>query len=189
MVRVLPAVPSPYESPGLGWRRSNRRHRGTPNSDSLMPSRHPRGHGGCASPSPQRAYPMTSITHPSLEDGGQIEVLSEKLATNTPIQQRTPALEFVDGGNNVIHISESNKICDFLKSAFPDHGSRLLPPDLVACSERRRNVVDLDELRLGQTVEPRGIPGTVHRVGGPFVIGTHGPNIQDVCLIPLLLNA
>ena len=31
--------------------------------------------------------------------------------------------------------------------------------------ELRRNVVDLDELRLGQTVEPRGVPGTVHRGG------------------------
>ena len=26
-------------------------------------------------------------------------------------------------------------------------------------------MVDLDELRLGQTVEPRGVPGTVHRGG------------------------
>ena len=26
-------------------------------------------------------------------------------------------------------------------------------------------------------------------VGGPFAIGTHGLNIEDVCLIPLLLNA
>ena len=26
-------------------------------------------------------------------------------------------------------------------------------------------------------------------VGGPFAIGTHGPNIADVCLIPLLHDA
>ena len=114
LARVLPAVPFPCESPGLGWRCSNRRRRGTPDSDSLMPPRHPRGHGGCASPCPRRAYPTMSITHPSLEDGGQIEVLSEKPTTNTPIEQRMPTLEFVDGGNDVVCISGSNTIFDFL---------------------------------------------------------------------------
>ena len=132
MARVLPAVPSPYESPGLQWGRSNRHRRGTPDSDSSMPPRHPCWNGGCASPYPRRAYPTTSITHPSLEDGGQIEVLLEKPTTNTPIQQRTPTLEFLDGGNDVVRISGSNTIFDFLESTFPDRGSQLLPPDPVA---------------------------------------------------------
>ena len=68
----------------------------------------------------------------SLEDGGQIEVLSEKLSTNTPIQQRTPTLEFVDGSNDVFCISGSNTIFNFLESEFPDRGGLLLPPDPVA---------------------------------------------------------
>ena len=68
----------------------------------------------------------------SLEDGGQIEVLSKKLLTNTPIQQRTPALEFVDGGNDVFRIPGSNTIFNFLESEFPDRGGPLLPPDPVA---------------------------------------------------------
>ena len=67
----------------------------------------PKNCGGCTSPCLRTAYPTTSITNPSLEDGGQIVVLSEKLTTNTPVQQRTPMLEFVDGGNDVIHISGS----------------------------------------------------------------------------------
>ena len=182
LARVLPAVPFPYETPGLGWRRSNHRRRRTPNSDSSMLDQHPRGHGGCASPYPRRAYPTTSITHPSLEDGGQIEVLLEKPTTNTPIQQRTPALEFVDGGNDVVTMSFtyldptrysiSLSLHSLIVAVGCSHRIQWHEPeqgncqgDRLCCLERRRNVVNLDELRLGQTVEPRGIPGTVHRGG------------------------
>ena len=160
----------------------NCRHRGTPDSDSSMPPRHPRGHGGCASPCPRRAYPTTSITHPSLEDGGQIEVLLEKPTTNTPIQQRTPALEFVDGGNDVVTMSFtyldptrysiSLSLHSLIVAVGCSHRIQWHEPeqgncqgDRLCCLERRRNVVNLDELRLGQTVEPRGVPGTVHRGG------------------------
>ena len=71
LARVLPAVLFPYETPGLGWRRSNRRRRRTPNSDSSVPPQHPCGHGGCALPCPRRAYPTTSITHPPWRMGAR----------------------------------------------------------------------------------------------------------------------
>ena len=136
--------------------------------------RHPRGHGGCALSCPQRVYPMTSTTHPSLEDGGQIEVLMEKSVRNTPIQQRTPtrwslltavtmSFTYLDQTRYLI----SSSLLSPIVAAGCSHRIQWRKPgqgncqgDRLCCSERWRNVVDLDELRLGQTVEPRGIPGT-----------------------------
>ena len=201
--RVLPAVPFPYES-----------REGRAEAKRQPPQRYTRFRLLDAPPTSSWAWTARialsakgvsyeTSAHSSPEDGGRIEEPSEKSTTNTPMRRRTPTLEFVDGGNDVVRISGSNAIFEFLEYAFPDRGGRLLPPDPVARARVREVVEAIDSVvRYGGatwSISMRDIEDGLSSleaslapyaaVGGPFAIGTHGPNIADVCLIPLLHDA
>ena len=202
--RVLPADPFPYKS-----------REGRAEAERPPPQRYTRFRLLDAPPTSSWAWMArialsakgvpyeTSIAYSSLEDGGRIEAPLEKSTTNTPMRRRTPTLEFVDGGNDVVRISGSNAIFDFLESAFPDRGGRLLPPDPVARARAREVADGIDSVvRYGGatwSISMRDIEDRLSSleaslahyaaVGGPFAIGTHGPNIADICLIPLLHDA
>jgi hypothetical protein len=140
----------------------------------------------------------TSMVHSSPEDGGRIEAPSEKSIMNTPMQRKTPTL-VVNGCSSVVHISGLNLIFNFLKSSFPDCDSRLLPPDPEAQARAREVAKAINSViwNGGTTLlismhdvedklsSLKASLAPYAAVGRPFAIGMHGPNITEICLIPI----
>jgi len=143
-------------------------------------------------------------------------------ASANPMKQ-VPVLEFVDGGDTVVQITQSLAIIEFLELAFANQGGQLLPLDHVARAKAKEvaevvnsgtqplqnlSVMDSVEsfagsekgsgMKFGKQANENGLssleailapyhaPSTT---GGPFALGTHGPNLADICLIPQLYNA
>ncbi|KAL3761972.1 hypothetical protein ACHAW5_006678 [Stephanodiscus triporus] len=220
--RILPAVPFPCDSREGGEERQ-------------PPRRYTRFRLRDASPTSTFAWrarialtakgvPYETIGPISLEERCRTEggVCASSITDDAPTRRTTPALEFVDGGNGVVRITQSHAMVDFLESAFPNRGGLLIPPDPVARAKVWEAAEAIDSVvqeiadivggageragmtgsssicpvedglsRLEALLAPYHAPqeGTRSAVGGPFTIGTHGPNIADVCLVPLLHNA
>jgi hypothetical protein len=89
-----------------------------------------------------------------------------------------------------------------LESAFPDSGGQLLPPDPEARARVREVVEAINSLiqnsGITWSISMRNIEDELSclkaslaiytTAGEPFAIGTHGLNITDVGLIPLLMH-
>ena len=215
--RILPAVPFPYDSPQGGLAKEGGRSRtlrytqfrlrvAPPTSSFAWKARIALAAKGV------QYETIVSNSSPEDEcpaDDGNCGVSAEK-TKDTPKQVMAPTLEFVDGMNGIARISRSNAMIDFLESAFPDQGGRLLPPDPVARARSRdvaeaidsimpysaehvdevvgKNIVD-GLSRLESLLTAYHPPLLAGAAGGPFSVGTHGPNIADISLIPLMHNA
>jgi hypothetical protein len=120
------------------------------------------------------------------------------------MRRRTTTLEFVNGGNDVVRVSGSNAIFEFLEFHSPivavgcshrtDPVARARAREVAEaivsavrydCATWSTSMRDVEDgsSNLEASLAPYAA------VGGPFAIGTHRSNIADVRLIPLLHDA
>jgi glutathione S-transferase len=216
--RILPAVPFPYNCPqgsptkeGGGRSRPPRYTQFRLRDASPMSSFAWKARIALAA----KGVPYEMIVlNSSLQDvcpndDRNCDVLSKK-TKDAPRQVMVPTLDFVDSLNGIARITRSNAIIDFLELAFPNQGGRLLPPDPVArarsieAAEAIDSIMpfsseDVDEVlakniedglsRLESLLMAYRAPLLRGAVGGPYAVGTHGPNIADISLVPLMYNA
>ena len=93
---------------------------------------------------------------------------SDEHSLMNPMQQ-VPVLEFTDGGNNVVRITQSLAIIEFLETAFDNCGGRLLPLDPVA----RAKVKEIAEvINSGtQPLQNLSVMGTIDSFSGKDGVG------------------
>ena len=121
-----------------------------------------------------------------------------------PHDQHSPVLEFVDryvagrgGDSSIVRITQPLAIIDFLDSSFPNQGGRLLPPDPLARASAREvaEIIDSIHWKSAEGEVEDGLASlelllmsyhTPPLTRGPFAVGTYGPNLADIWLIPLL---
>lgn len=142
---------------------------------------------------------------------------SDKHSSTNIMQQQQPptVLEFMDGGN-VVRITQSLAIIDFLETAFDHRGGRLLPLDPVARAKVKeiaevinsgtpdlQNTSLLEEEDGKQTIlsclssveklvaanHSNYSNGEGASAVGRFATGSFGPTLADACLAPQLHNA
>jgi maleylacetoacetate isomerase len=92
---------------------------------------------------------------------------SDEYSSINPMQQ-VPVLEFMDGGN-VVRITQSLAIIEFLETAFDNRGGRLLPPDPLA----RAKVKEIAEvINSGtQPLQNLSVVGTIDSMSGKDGLG------------------
>ena len=118
-----------------------------------------------------------------------------------------PTLEFMDG-NEPVKIMHSLPIIEFLESCFTNQGARLLPIEPLALAKVKEVATilnspaypfaDSDEYFVKSLMEKRltlveDLLSPYHSkyatTAGPFAIGSFGPTLADVCLMPQLQDA
>ena len=118
-----------------------------------------------------------------------------------------PTLEFMDRDRSV-KITQSLPIIEFLESSFPDQGARLLPADPLALAKVKEVASILNspihpfggsneyfekssmEKRLSLINSELGLyHSKCNGSTGQFAIGSFGPTLADVCMVPQLQDA
>lgn len=118
-----------------------------------------------------------------------------------------PTLEFMDR-DEPVKITQSIPIIEFLEATFSNQGARLLPIEPLSLAKVKEIVSILnspihpyggsDEYFEKSSMEKRlalvdALVTPYHsrsgKTAGPFAIGTFGPTLADVCLVPQLQDA
>ena len=209
--RVLPAAPFPHES------REGGGGGGATAAAELRPIPTPRppppppdiaaGVEGTHRPVLREGRIPRDVHRASLPGGRGLDRGANRRnrsTTNTPMRRRTTTLEFVNGGNDVVRVSGSNAIFEFLEFHSPivavgcshrtDPVARARAREVAEaivsavrydCATWSTSMRDVED--GSSNLEASRAPYAA--VGGPFAIGTHRSNIADVRLIPLLHDA
>ena len=195
--RVLPADPYPYESTGpicdnaIGSSESryeDLKVRSLPGTTSLLRVR-------------------AALAAKRLEDVAELPPADGRGGSDQPSEI---ALTFRDAQSSEAHsIEGSSAIIEFLEGAYPKKGGRLIPAEPVARARVREIVglldsIDADVGALDSVNVPPSSPATVGRIksrlatvernlagrrgDAPFAIGTFGPTLADLCLLPTLVG-
>jgi len=94
---------------------------------------------------------------------------SDKHSSINPMQQQAPTvLEFMDGVN-VVRISQSLAIIEFLETAFDHRGGRLLPLDPVARAKVKEIVEVINSVT--QQLQNSSVMGMIDSISGKEVLG------------------
>eukprot|EP00985_Skeletonema_marinoi_P029085 scaffold26678_cov161-Skeletonema_marinoi.AAC.2 len=94
---------------------------------------------------------------------------SDKHSSINPMQQQAPTvLEFMDGGN-VVRISQSLAIIEFLETAFDHRGGRLLPLDPVARAKVKEIVEVINSVT--QQLQNSSVMGMIDSISGKESLG------------------
>ena len=198
--RAIPADPYPYKSAGPLCEDSIRS-----SSESRYEDLKVRGSSGSTSLLRVRV----ALAAKGLEDVEEEELPPEDGRGGSD-RPSGIALAFRDAGSNeALRIEGSLAIMEFLDGAFRGRGGRLIPADPVSRARTREVVgssdsIDADVAALAYNDVPAGSPAIVGRIksrlasveaalagrrredAGPFAIGTFGPTLADVCLLPTL---
>ena len=203
---ILPAIPFPYDTitrkePSAGLDRFTQfqlRDVATSSSTSLSWSRRVR-----------IALSAKRITHKTI-------LLPHDQHSPPVLEFVDRSIARRGGDSSIVRITQIHAIFEFLDSSFPNQGGQLLPPDPLArasaievaeiidsinywksaggdvstftkCNAFRVGLASLELLLMSYHTPPSTQPGvSISAGGGPFAIGTFGPNLADIWLIPLL---
>ena len=200
--RILPANPYPYESQGNGVQ--NFSVKTEPKFTKF------RLHGSLISSFTRQvcvALRAKGIAYETVQDDSPGKKYMVDDAMKNPMYHM-PTIEFMNESKSV-KITQSLPIIEFLESSFPNQGGRLLPIEPLALAKVKEVAA-----MLNSPVHPYGGPteyfdktsmekrlllvekalDSYHSVNkgentGPFAIGTFGPTLADVCIVPQLQDA
>jgi glutathione S-transferase len=141
--------------------------------------------------------------HETLQPG--TNELSDEVMRNP--MHHMPTLEFMDG-DEPVRITQSLPIIEFLESSYPNQGARLLPIDPLALAKVKEVSAIMnspihpfggsDEYFEKSSMEKRlslveALIKPYHskdkKGTGPFAIGSFGPTLADICIVPQLQDA
>ena len=210
--KVLPAIPFPYDSPNkkdesaVKERYTNFKLYGCGMSSCLWTVRI-----ALAAKGIPYEYDTHAPINININLDKKAQTSDEHSSTNTMQQQVPTALEFTDGGN-VVRITQSLAIIEFLETAFDHRGGRLLPLDPVARA-KVKEITEVINSGMTQRLQNSSVLGMIDEEGlreveklvadcrsssgssgggasvGPFATGSFGPTLADACIAPQLHNA
>jgi glutathione S-transferase len=196
--RVLPADPFPYEQ--------SRGRQQIHHADSARFSKFKLRGSIRSSFTRQVCITMSAKNIPCLHETLQPSSEMTEETMKIPMHHM-PTLEFMDR-DEPVKITQSLPIIDFLEASFPNQGAKLLPTEPLALAKVREisSVLNSpihpfggsDEYFERLSMEKRLVlveslvrpyHAKSNQSTGPFAIGSFGPTLADICIVPQLQDA